>query len=757
MTLSRSPQSRWCGLALAVSLLSATAVAQITIHGTVTDASGAAVAGATATSDCGPHSAKTDDQGKFTLPCSHLPATLVLSAEGFARQQQRVSGDQPVVITLHPAGSQQTVTVTGTLIPQSVSESAVSITSFDERELRATPQPTLDDTLRNVAGFSLFRRSGSRIANPTSQGVSFRGIGASGASRALVLFDGVPLNDPFGGWVYWSRIDPEVVSSIEVLQGGGSDIYGDQALSGVVNVFREPVGQYLRISTEGGTLDSFSQIASGGAQLGSWGYASGFFDLGATGGYVLVPDAVRGVVDMPANARHSTGELRLERKFARGSAFVSGSGFGERRHNGSPLQSNDTSLFQITAGFDQPLGGGNLSARLDGSGQSYNQSFSSIAANRATETTARLQHVPAQQFGARVTWLRQLRAHAISAGADSRWLRGATHETVYVGGAPLNQVVAGGAQNFTGAFIQDTWRMLPRLSLGAALRLDSWRDYDASSRTTSLSTQAVTLVPFADRHDLALDPRVSLVFHPVAPISLFATGYRSFRAPRLNELYRAFRVGNVLTLSNSALQAERLTGADAGIGGDWGGMHARATFFFERVTSPITNVTLGITPALITRQRQNVGALESRGLQTSFWTHLGRRWTVRGDYQFADARITRFAPDPTLVDKRVPQVPQHSFAGSVTYAHAGWTAVANGRYAGRQFDDDLNRFDLGSASSLDVYGARRWNHYFETYIAGENLLDSRDRIALTPTPNLSLPRTVRLGLRITLGTESSLQ
>jgi outer membrane receptor protein involved in Fe transport len=110
-----------------------------------------------------------------------------------------------------------------------------------------------------------------------------------------------------------------------------------------------------------------------------------------------------------------------------------------------------------------------------------------------------------------------------------------------------------------------------------------------------------------------------------------------------------------------------------------------------------------------------------------------------------------------LVDNRVPQVPQHSFAGSVTYAHGGWTAVANGRYAGRQFDDDLNLFDLGSASSLDVYGARRWNHYFETYIAGENLLDSRDRIALTPTPNLSLPRTVRVGLRITLGTESSLQ
>jgi len=42
-----------------------------------------------------------------------------------------------------------------------------------------------------------------------------RGVGASGASRALVLVDDIPLNDPFGGWVYWDRVVRESISDVE--------------------------------------------------------------------------------------------------------------------------------------------------------------------------------------------------------------------------------------------------------------------------------------------------------------------------------------------------------------------------------------------------------------------------------------------------------------------------------------------------------------------------------------------------------------
>src|SRR4029079_320951 len=130
--------------------------------------------------------------------------------------------------------TQDSITVTATRTKTRLADTPASVVVLDRNTvLDAT---TADDALRQVPGFSLFRRSGSRCANPTSQGVSLRGVGASGASRALVLADGVPLNDPFGGWVYWGRVPRASIEQIEVVQGGTSDLYGSGALGGVVNI-----------------------------------------------------------------------------------------------------------------------------------------------------------------------------------------------------------------------------------------------------------------------------------------------------------------------------------------------------------------------------------------------------------------------------------------------------------------------------------------------------------------------------------------
>jgi outer membrane receptor protein involved in Fe transport len=392
--------------------------------------------------------------------------------------------------------------------------------------------------------------------------------------------------------------------------------------------------------------------------------------------------------------------------------------------------------------------------RVDGGGQSYNQSFSSIASDRNSETLSRLQHVPAQQFGGRAVWGATKGAHLFSFGGDMRQMRGLTEETIFVAGAPSSNVFAGGKQIYAGGFVQDAWKLTTKLTLAGTLRIDGWRNYDASSVTIPLASPTLTApANFADRSESAFDPRLSLVYRATGRLSLFATGYRSFRAPRLNELYRAFRLGNVLTLANSDLKAERLNGVDAGFGIDGDKAHVRATFFFAHVVHPVANVTLTTMPTLITRQRQNAGALESKGVQLTASAVIRRDWTLRGDYQFADSTITEFDPNPLLVGKRVPQVPKHSFATSLVFQHASWTASVNGRVTSQQFDDDLNAFDLGGASSFDLYAARRWNDHFETFFSAENLLDQRDFIARTPTPNLSLPFSARVGIRITLGRE----
>src|SRR2546423_7107897 len=108
--------------------------------------------------------------------------------------------------------------------------------------LLASPAGAVDDALRSTPGFSLFRRSSSRVANPTTQGVTLRGLSASGASRTLVLGDGLPLNDPFGSWVAWNRVPLAAIDRIEVVRGGPGDLYGADALGGVIQVLTFPGG-----------------------------------------------------------------------------------------------------------------------------------------------------------------------------------------------------------------------------------------------------------------------------------------------------------------------------------------------------------------------------------------------------------------------------------------------------------------------------------------------------------------------------------
>src|SRR5579872_7054150 len=102
--------------------------------------------------------------------------------------------------------------------------------------MQQSPALIADDALRNVASFSLFRRTSSIAAQPTTQGASLRGIGPSGQSRTLVLLDGVPFNDPFGGWVYWTRVPLSSVDRVEVTEGTASSLYGNYAMGGVINI-----------------------------------------------------------------------------------------------------------------------------------------------------------------------------------------------------------------------------------------------------------------------------------------------------------------------------------------------------------------------------------------------------------------------------------------------------------------------------------------------------------------------------------------
>jgi outer membrane receptor protein involved in Fe transport len=715
------------------------------VRGVVRDAAGAAVAGARVTLHAGgvESATFTDPDGRFALSGRGSGGWVAVEAPGFAAFRRnvdlRTEEAGSLTIVLRRAFAEE-LTVAAARVPEPLAEAPASVVVIGASALEMTPALAVDDVLRQVPGFTLFRRSGSRTANPTTQGASLRGVGGSGASRALVLDDGVPLNDPFGGWVYWSRVPRVALERVEVLRGGASDLYGSGALSGVIHLVRKrPEQTRLDLDASYGSQSTPDGSLATAWRRGHWGLkldATAF----TTDGYVPVAPDERGAVDTPANSRHGGLELAVERRGTSSRQFLAGSAFHESRDNGTPLQANDTRLRQLVVGADR-TGSATLSLRAYAGDGLYHQTFSTIAADRSSERLNRQQRVPSRVAGAWGQWTRPAGGRQVLvAGADVRHVEATSEEVVFNPGAgPLvgNQ----GSQLDVGVYAEDMLA-LGRVSAVAALRYDRWGQ---AGERRSPGIPAVTL---PDHDEGALSPRLSLRYRAASWLSLSSSAYRSFRAPTLNELYRPFRLGNVLTLANEGLRAERMRGVEAGVlvRRPDGRLSARANLFWNEVRDAVANVTLSATPALITRQRRNVALLRARGIEADAEGRIGG-FTATASWLFVDSTV-RASDQPALVGLRVPQVPRNQGSLSLRYARPVLRAALQVRYAGEQYDDDLNLFPLGDATSVDVLAAVPLGRDAEVYVAAENLLDARYDVGRTPVRTLGPPRSVRAGIRL---------
>ena len=532
------------------------------VEGVVKDQSGAVIAGARVSLRAGSYQSRqtTGPDGHFIFDSVQVSnAELRVQAKGFAPVERpwnvQPQGAAALEIVLKPAPVTQQMTVTATRTETPLSETSASVQVLTQQELSNTSALALDDALRQIPGFTLFRRMGSRVANPTTQGVSLRGVGASGAGRALVLEDGIPLNDPFGGWVYWDRVPREAVSRVEVVRGGASDLYGSDAMGGVINfVTRKPTTTSFSLETSYGNENSPDGSLWLGLQHGPWSVALDG-EAFSTDGYILVDPAERGTADTLAGSEHESADLMLERKISdRGRVFAKTSYLREIRANGTPLTYNRTHLRQLALGADwlSPAAGA-FSFRGYGGPEIFDQTFSSVAADRNSESLVRSQRVPAQQTGIEFQWTRSLGSRqTLVAGFDGQEVRGASNELGFFGGRMTSALDAGGRQRNAGFFAEDIIRLTSRWQITAAGRFDDWRNYDALSTAESLTThRPATVTNFPERTETAFSPRLGMLYRLTNHVSLTGSAYRAFRAPTLNELYRGFRVGNVVTESNS--------------------------------------------------------------------------------------------------------------------------------------------------------------------------------------------------------------
>lgn len=602
-------------------------------------------------------------------------------------QEKEPSGEET------PKGSHETVVVTASRQEQPLLESTALVTVLSREDLRESPALVLDDALRQIPGFSLFRRSSSMISHPTTQGVSLRGIGPSGTSRTLVLFDGIPWNDPFGGWVYWNRIPRTALDSVEVVRGATSPLYGSTGLGGTIQL--RPARNQRRLDVRGVLGDhryaDLDLAASG--QAGDWGYLASARVLD-TDGFFIIDEALRGEVDTPANSRFETFFGRVSYK----RFHVGVNTFRERRSNGTRLQQNNSRIALLETG----VGGDAWQGRFYVQSGLFRNTFSRILPGRSQEFVTARQEFPTLGTGGSLTW--NLRGQLL-VGTD--WRRVSWQDRV---------------QNLAGLFLQQTFPVHNRMDLQLGARTDWWQ-----GRTTETS----------------LNPRLGILLRGARWLTLRSSAYRGFRAPTLNELYRPFRVGNVLTAENPDLGEEHLWGGE--LGADLhpsGSVLVRINGFWNSLRDPVGNATVSVGPRFIQRQRRNLGQVGVRGLELETGLQGDLPWSLRMGYLYSRTEVKE-------TGLRLPQVPRHQVTAEVRY-DGPITASVQGRWVGDQFEDDRNTMVLERFFLLGAGLRKPLGESLEVFLAVENLLDRDYVVRLTPLPSLGIPRLVYGGIQLRL-------
>ncbi|MET0547063.1 MAG: TonB-dependent receptor [Caulobacterales bacterium] len=652
------------------------------------------------------------------------------------------------------------IVVTGAPLPAALSDQAYDVKTIDAARLQSTASARIEDVLRDGGGLTQFRRSDSRSAHPTSQGASLRGLGGNAASRALVLLDGVPVADPFGGWVDWPSLDPRGLGAVRVTRGGGAGAFGTGALAGVAEL-QSTARDQTPVFDGGvaiGERESYIADARGKADvLNGFVTLSGRYDTGD--GFTPILKSQRGAVDRPAPYDQWTVRARYVGPVVEGVELQTAlSAFGDKRERGTDFTDNKTT-------------GQDVSLRLIGRGawgwealvfaqnRDFESQFASVAPDRATVTQSLDQFdTPSHGYGGKLELRPPVGENAeLRVGVDYRWVDGETNELFrFVDGLPVNRRKAGGNNQTAGAFIEYSVQPIAQLTLTATGRLDYWRIADGELREANIATGApVRDVVGANRDDWEALGRIGASYALTETLSLRAAAYQSYRLPTLNELYRPFRAGADATAANLDLTPEKLHGAEIGAESKMGELTLGATIFWNRLEDAIANVSIGKLPGDICpgvgvvagacRQRQNLSAIESVGVELDA-SYVWNDWRVLGAYAFADSEVRGSA----LHGLRPAQTPKHQGSVTVEWKSAqGLRAALTGRYLAGQFEDDLNVRRLDSAATLDAFVAVPLKSGLSLELRGENITDTRVEAAVSGLGVIerATPRTLWAALR----------
>ena len=660
----------------------------------------------------------------------------------------------PVAALADPGSPPATdIVVTGTALAPPPAARAYATQEIGAERLAGSASGRIEDALSSVAGFQQFRRSDSRSANPSAQGVTLRSLGGNATSRSLVLLDGVPMADPFFGYIPFSALAPERLARARVTRGGGAGAFGAGAVAGTIELESAGPGELGLFSGEAMSDDRGETEVSAtlAPRLGSgFAVASARWDRGQ--GFYTAPASQR--VPASARARYDSWSASL-----RGVAPLApdielqarGLLFGDARTlrfigANSTSSGQDASLRVVGKGLWQFDALTYLQARNFSNVVISATSFRKTLDQRATPSTG---------WGGKLEVRPPVsRAVVLRLGTDWRVADGTMFEDAYSGvtGLVTARRRAGGRTSDLGLYTETDWR-LGALTLTGGLRADHW-SITGGNFTQANAAGTVTISNrFADRTGWQTSLRGGAVLHLGQTLGggldLRGSAYTGLRLPTLNELYRPFTVFPVTTRANAALVNERLVGFEAGF--DWtpgDTFHLSATAFDNKVEHAIANVTIGAN----LRERRNVDAVHARGVELGLGARLA---TISLDASLAwtHARLETSGASPALNGKRPAQTPELAASATLTWhPRPGWRLALTAKHVGAQYEDDLQTDLLPAATTLDAFAALPLGKRVQLVLRGENLTGTtvitRNQAG---SVDLGAPRTLWAGLRISIG------
>lgn len=649
------------------------------------------------------------------------------------------------------------VLVTSQRLSESLSTSIYSVATVGRDQL-AGPALGLDDALRRVPGFGLFRRQASRAAHPTTQGVSLRGLGPNGAGRTLVLLDGVPQNDPFGGWVEWVHLQPAAIEQATILRGGGAGPWGNSALAGVVQLASRSLNdQTFTGDLRFGSKESFAANAQV-SFLSDIGHFSAGAHATDTEGYFLLDPSRTGAADRKT-ARHSEGaRINWRAQTENGTVWSVAASVGlDNFLNGAEEAEVKTDTYTLSlSAVNESYGSGPAwEAHTYVRHKDFKSVFAAFDATRSTSRPVLDQFdVPATGIGANAVlrWS-DVKKWTIESGADVRFADGETNENFRNLGQGFSRQRRAGGQQFTaGGFVEGHRETAQNTLVTVGVRADYWRQSSGLRQERDLADGRLLVDRrFDSRDGVSVNGRAGLKTEVTSETEVRAAVYSGFRVPTLNELYRPFRVGNDITEANQDLVNERLVGAE--IAAQWQSdtTSAQVTVFRNDLIDPVLNTTITTTPGFNSafgvfipgggslRQRRNIDRVETWGLEADATLQLTEEIGVRASYLYTDPKIKRSSTSPALEGKRLAQVAKHQ--GNLGFAvqpNQRFRVTADILFSSDQFEDDLNTRVLEGGVTVDVYAGFKVSDHVELYAAVENLFDNRAEAGVSATGLVTL-------------------